>query len=292
MPGQVSAPHRFVLVLDNQDVALDEIDGGHIRGEVVSVLTGGASQPASKSIGSLRLEPFKVRVGGPVAAPVAEWIRACADLKPVRKNGSIAAVGADLTIKSQRQFRDALIEEITFPALDASSKDAIALTISFQAGDISYTPGNNAIAAASSVKLKRWISSNFRFRLGDLPCNRVSRVDSFTITQRFSESVQGSERIPTKQAATVDFPNLKVTFSATDAAAWQQWFNDFVVKASGKELQGSLEFLGPDLAEVIGRIELSQVGIFALYDEKASAGSETVARCVAELYVEKMTFKL
>ena len=93
----------------------------------------------------------------------------------------------------------------------------------------------------------------------------------------------------------MEFPNLRITFSATDVGPWQDWFTDFVVNGQNdqkKELQGVIEFLDSTMQEVLGSVELSQVGIFSLQMDRQEANSVAIARYVAELYVEKMALNL
>jgi hypothetical protein len=54
------------------------------------------------------------------------------------------------------------------------------------------------------------------------------------------------------------------------------------------ELSGRIQFLGSDLKEELGTIELSHVGIFGLRTARKEAGREEVAAIQAELYVEEM----
>ena len=152
------------------------------------------------------------------------------------------------------------------------------------------------VRPAVDARQKGWLCSNFRLRIGDLPCARVSKVDSFTIRQRIVESTVGQLGAGhTKEPVNIEFPNLKVAFSATDFGPWQEWFSEFVIRGhndQGNELQGTLEFLDLAMKETLGSVEFSQVGIFSLKTEKLEANSDTLAHYVAELYVEKMAINL
>ena len=151
--------------------------------------------------------------------------------------------------------------------MDGSSKDAGYFTIKFDPEEITYAKGDGAVVQDGvNTKQKAWLCSNFRVRVGKLPCARVASVDAFTIKQGTG-----------KEGTGIEFPNLKIRFSAADAAAWQDWFNEFVVQGRNgqdKELDGAIEFLDPALKEVLGSVELSQIGIFSLGPEKQEAGSE------------------
>jgi len=286
---------RFLLSLDGQPALLKDFDGGNIKGEVVT-MNMGPQQVAQKHISTLKFESFSINVGMSMGKPLAEWIKASLDLSHMRKNGYVVSANVDNKAQSYRHFRDALIEEITVPAMDASNKAAAFFTIKFQPEEITYAKGDDAvIQGAVNTKQKTWLCSNFRLRIGDLPCARVTKVDSFTITQGIRENAVGESRANTKEPTNIEFPNLKVTLSAADAGPWQEWFTEFVIKGNNgqeKELQGTLEFLDPSTRETLGSIDLFQVGIFSLYAAKPEAGTDAMARFVVELYVEKMKFNI
>jgi hypothetical protein len=109
----------------------------------------------------------------------------------------------------------------------------------------------------------------------------VSQIDSFSV---------GIETLGGGAASTVvRVPDLRVTFSALDLAAWQAFFDDFVINGNNgptKELTGRLELLTPDLSEVILAIELRHVGIFGLAPVPADSA---ISRVVADLYVEEIS---
>jgi hypothetical protein len=293
MAKQVSiVQSRYVLRLDDKPALIADVAGGHVRADVVTTSMGPQKLPL-KHLSTLRFEPFTIEVGMAMGAPIRDWIEGCVNLAPVRKDGSLIAVGIDNKAKSYRHFRGALIEEVTIPSLDASSTDAGFLSFTFQSGAITYAKGDNAVVTGIvNVAQKKWLVSNFRLTLGGLPCSRVSTVDAITIKQLTKDATDRSTG--TKEPAGVEFPNMRITFAAVDAGPWEDWFDDFVVKGNNgqdKELQGSLELLAPNLTDVLARIELSHAGIFALAPDRP-VGGDAIARFVAELYVEQMSFDL
>jgi hypothetical protein len=288
------ATSRFLLTLDGQSTLLHDVDGGNIKASVVTVDMG-TKQPLRKQISSLNYEPFTIAVDLAMGEPLAEWINATLDLSPIRKSGTVVSASVDYGAKSYRHFRDALIEEITIPSVNASSKQPAVFTIKFKPEEITATKGDNAIQNVVSIGQKTALCSNFRLRIGDLPCRRVSKVDSFTIRQSVSAQAVGNVPDGGSDRAMVEFPNLKLTFSAVDLDPWHDWFTDFVLLGNNgpeKAVQGALEFLAPSTTDVLGAVELSQVGIFALYPETSRTGADAVAHFAAELYVEKMTIKI
>jgi hypothetical protein len=286
---------RFLLSLDETPSLLKDFDGGNIKSEVATIKVS-SDKVALKTNTTLKFEPFTINIGMSMGKPLAEWIKATLDLSHMRKNGYIVAANTDGEAMGYRHFRDALITEITVPALDAASKEPAFFTCKFDAEEITYAKGDKAkLSGKVNVKQKAWLTSNFRVKIGDMPCTRISKVDSFTIKQGITEDPSGEQRIPEKVACNVEFPNLKITFSSIDAPKWEEWFTDFCIKGNNgndKELQGSIEFLSPATKDTLGTIDLFQIGIFSLNAVKLESDKAGVAQHVAELYVEKMAFNL
>ena len=74
-----------------------------------------------------------------------------------------------------------------------------------------------------NIKQKQWLCSNFRLRIGKLPCTRVSKVDSFTIKQGIKENTVDAVRAA-PPGATPSNSESKITFSALMVGPWQDWF--------------------------------------------------------------------
>lgn len=81
--------------------------------------------------------------------------------------------------------------EITFPACDADSKDPAGIQIACSAQDRMKIPVPDEVklkaAYNTAKKQKAWLCSNFRLRIGDLPCSRVNKVDAFTVKQSVAD---------------------------------------------------------------------------------------------------------
>ncbi|NIS08160.1 MAG: hypothetical protein GWO07_05230, partial [Candidatus Dadabacteria bacterium] len=69
---------------------------------------------------------------------------------------------------------------------------------------------------------KKWLPSYFRIELGDLPSNRVAKIDSFTIKQVVIKDQVSKAKQSAVVPSSVEVPNLKITFSASDShyRAW------------------------------------------------------------------------
>ena len=292
MAKRTYAAGRFALFTDGEALGfVKSVSGGNIKGEVATHNMG-PDNVVKKHLATIKHEDITVEVGMGMSKNFYEWIRQSFDKSHMTKSGEIVA--ADFDYKAQRatEFYDAHIAEVTLPAFDASSKDAAYMTVKINPERLRHVKrSGETLSAKMGTKTKKWLPSAFTFELGDLPCDRVAKIDSFTIKQSVVEDQVGKFREPTKHAAKVEVPNLKITFSAADAEGWEAWFKSFVIDgkcADGDELDGQITILGPDHSEVLGRIELYHCGIISLQPTKLEANKEAPARLEAEIYVEEM----
>jgi len=105
-------------------------EGGGIRAGVISEPSG-PGEVAKKHIGPPQCEELAAELGFALPKPVVEWIRASWRFESPRKDGSVVALDPLGVARSERQFSQALLTEVTFPKLDGSSKDAAYMKIKF-----------------------------------------------------------------------------------------------------------------------------------------------------------------
>ena len=110
--------------------------------------------------------------------------------------------------------------------------------------------------ASVAPKTKEWLCSSFRFEVGDLPCSRIAKVDSFGWEQGVVKDDVGAFREPMKEPAKVEVPNLKVTISMGDLLAWSDWHGSFVT--DGVMQEGGLD-AGKEVGETIDIINSVRV---------------------------------
>jgi hypothetical protein len=288
-------PTHYALTLDGTPVGLlKSAEGGFPSAEVVKEKPDGGL--VKKHLGPIRYEDFTLQFGLGMDKALQAWIDETLEGKGSRRSGTVEAADATMKVQSVQEFEHALITEIGIPACDGASKDAAFLTLSFAPEFARTSPGGGAISKSTqTAKQKKWVASNFRFELGDLPTKRVSKVSAFTIRQSVAQDPIGEIRDYEKHPAVLEIPNIKVTFADADREPWDEWFQDFVVRGNAgdeQELSGKISFLDATLKNELVTIELGHVGIFRLQPAPAPAGSESVRRWVAELYVEQVKLTL
>lgn len=287
---------RFALDIDGFNVGyLKKFSGLAMEADIVTNDLGPENQQ-KKHVGNVKWTPGKATLGIGMGKGMYDWIRAAFDKGYVTKNGTFTAADFNYKAQSSLTFSNALITEVTVPKLDGSSKDAAYFDIGFEAEQVRWAKaGGEDIRGKIGTKQKQWLCSNFRVKIGGLPCDRIATVDSFTWKCAVATDMLGIFVENTKHPAKVTVPDLKLGISMADHDQWAQaakkWFIDGA-RTEQDEMSGSIEFLGPDMKTVLGSIDLHNLGFKKFAEEDREANSEKIARFNVELYCEKMTFNI
>jgi hypothetical protein len=275
---------RFALQVDGQSAgALREASGGGAYAEVVPERPG-PDGVVRKHLGPPKFEDITVVGGAGLSPGFWAWMRDMVEGRPMRRNGELIAADYNYKEQSAIVFDRALITEVTFPALDASSQDAVSLTVKLTPELTRRRKGSGAsVQAKLDPKTKQWLSSNFRLTIDNLPAPRVARVESFSIKQRLADTGAGAFRDDDKRPGALELSNLVITLPEADAEPFQAWLEDSVVKGNGQERAASLELLGPDMKATLLQLDFQGVGITRITREPRDDAS---ARVRIELYVE------
>jgi T4-like virus tail tube protein gp19 len=280
---------------------LDGVPCGFVRsaegGDAVGVVVEEGSKSGvftKKHIGKVKYDAVELSFGFDMTPDIYEWIEASWKQNYSRKDGSIVVTEPNLQADSAREFYHALITEVTIPDLDANSKDAAHLTLKFAPEYTRDVKANGKVTVPKTPAQKQFTASSFQFELDELPGGKVSRIDSFTVTQPVVDDDVGSVRDAPTELGKIQFPNLRVTILEDDAGPWGDWAQDFLVKGNNDdshEKRGAIVFLTPNRQVELARIGLLNVGIFAFRRAAGPAGNQ-VSHVVADLYCEQMEFLL
>ncbi len=262
-----------VLVLDGEVCgALTSVTGGSIYAEFATEKIG-IDHLARKHLAGVKYEDIALEVGVGMSARFYDWIKE--SLQPgklSRKDGTIYVCDYDYHPRGSLAFTHALISEVSFPALDAASKNAAKLTVKL---------------APELIRSSRTPPK----AIDGLDCTHVNKIGPLVARQAVVERAVGELRDYEREPSHWDFGNLTVTLPESHAEGWHQWHEDFVIKGEndeGKEKNGSLVYLAPDLKTELFRVKLSHLGIFRLHEDAGEAGSEQIHRIEAEMYCEQM----
>jgi phage tail-like protein len=290
---------HYALELDGALVGwLDSATGGRATAEVL-VEKLGTDNVARKHLGPVKYEDIKVTCGAGMSAKFWEWLQDVFDRKPSRRSGAIVAADFNFKELTRTTFYDALVTEIGMPALDASSKDAARLSVTFSPRTTKLTRGDGSahLVAPTPGRQRRWQARNFRLTVDGLDTTGVSSVGAFVVKQGIIEFRDGSQREPRKEPGSLEIPNLVVTVSEKTAEPWYQWHEDFVIQgdnAPAKEKTGSLQYLSQDLKEALFTLDFHGLGIFKLEpdDSDGDGSGDTPAKEKAEMYCQDAVFSV
>ena len=288
---------KFALDL-NGDFAgwVSSIEGGQATADVV-VEKVGSDLVQHKHIAGVKYEDISVNCGTSMSKSFYEWIQASLDHKHQRFDGAVITADYNFKEVNRMNFFHALITEVGFPALDASSKDAAKMTVKFApeySRSVTKT-GGDIKGDLGKGQQKKWLPSNFRLEIQGLEnaCKRVNKIEALTIKQKVVDNPVGELRDYEKEPAHIEFPNLVITCAESHADQLYAWHEDFVIKGNNdnsKEKTGMLQYLSSDLKPLF-TLEFTGLGIFKLTPEKVEAASENIRRIKAEMYCETIKFK-
>ncbi len=297
------AAAHFALELDGRDSVglFRSIEGGGVRADVMTYQHGN-NYDRWRQLGKPKFEDIKLQVGMSMSQPFYQWLTDFMKGVPTRKTGAIVAADFYYNERARRNFKAAMIKELTFPKLDGQDKSAAYMTVALSVEEIEFLRGSGKKldSPAGFDGQKLWTACNFRFRLDDYgdACNRVTKVDSFTIKQNIAEYHAGGYKAAIKTPTAVEFPNL--TFYVPEADA--QPFMDHMAKRVGfgghgngevrpaAKMHGSLECFD-NSEKTLFTVEFFGSDILSVTPDRSDATSEEIKQVKVELYTEKMTFK-
>ncbi|HEX4460348.1 MAG TPA: phage tail protein [Polyangia bacterium] len=291
----------FALELDQKNSAvgwLTSIDGGHFKTTSVDSQVGRDGY-VTRYAGKPSYDDVTIGCGAAMSGAFWQWVQASLNRKPERRNGALVAYDFNQRERSRRTFKRALISEIGFPALDAASKSAAALSIKFSPEQITYEEGSGDAMLSQANndemrKSKHWLACNFNFALekfkGDVAL-RNCKVEAFTIKQNIIVNNVGAELEPRKEPGRLELPQVVVTFPESMAKDWFAWFDkaNRLGNRSDQYTTGQIQYLAPDNRSELMRVELDGVSLISIEVDKLEAQREGIANVKCTLNVETMT---
>jgi tail tube protein gp19 len=285
---------HFELQIDGHPSTayLKTVDGGYVRAALMDEPIGPENHRI-KHTSVVEIEPFSVDFGISGADHVLKWIQQSWRKSFSRRNGQISHANFDLYQTFQHEFYDALITETTFPALDGASKEAAYIKIKVQPERVvTKKTGGGRVQSNLGPKQKLWMCSGFRLKIDGLPdIEYTNKIESFTIKQGVRKFYTGEDRFPQIEPTKIEFPSISGTISLGYADGLIKWYDHYVVKGQADpkaQKSGSLEFLAPDRAQTLFRINLYEVGLHHLAMVQSQANADQIKRMKFELYVGRM----
>lgn len=287
----------FQVDLDGMNCGMvQKFEGGNISADVVS-------EPVSdkylvkKHIGNLKYNDFSLQMVAVAGTPMTEWVEAALSMNYQRKSGELKAADFQLKVRSIREFKDALVTEVGFPACDGASKEPAFMSVKFAPEVVRTKAGDGStVDAAIMTKQKMWSPANFRLNIDGLSeaCKRVNKVDALTAKITTVRDEIGDARDYALEPGKIEMPNLSLTLTEADAKAFYEWHEDFVIRGNcheENEKTGSLVYLDHTRQKTLCEISFSNIGIFNVTADPVSNNDDKIRRVKVECYLERMKAK-
>jgi phage tail-like protein len=276
---------------------VQSVEGGHATSDVVNEKIG-PDHIIHKHIAGVKYEDITVNCGTGMSKGFYEWVKASFDHNYQRKGGAVITADYNFKEHSRLTWYNGLVSEIGFPALDAASKDAAKMTIKVKPEftRVATTSGGPSVSGKYAINpnvQKKWLPANFRLKIDGLDCTRVNKIEAIVVKQKIIDNAVGELRDYEAEPAHLEIPNLVVTLAESHSKEFYDWHEDFVIKGNNgddKEKGGTLEYLTPNLQEILFTLTFKHLGVFKLTPEKVEAGSENIRRVKAEMYCEDIAF--
>lgn len=290
-----SAAH-FAMELDQEAIGLiRSIEGGGVKADVMRYEVG-SSHKQFYQLGKPKFEDFKVMVGMALSDLFYDWIECFFVGDHLRKDGAILAADFNYKERARRTFYQAIIKEVTFPALSAADKQPayLGVTLAPEYMEFEQSYGRRLLPVEDTDKQKLWSSCNFRFTVdgfGDIT-RRVTKVDSFSIKQQVNDHHVGGYRYPIRVGTRVEFPRISFSLPEKDASAFYWHFEKHGIKGTGRDghgLTGAIEYLDPK-KRTLGILRYEGAEIVGLTPDRSDGSANNFKMVKVEMTTEGMVF--
>jgi hypothetical protein len=291
-PIPKSAGIRYALDLEGQLAGpISSLESGFISGLTSEQIQSRSPYP-KKHLATIVYEDIAIECGHTMSPAFFLWIQQALAGQSPQKSGGILTTNLANQIIDRKNFADAVLTEVTFPALDRAVVTPASLGIKMKPGQISYQAGSGQIGFPPTGKRGGWLASNFRINIEGLEqaCAHAVRVEPLTWKQPVNQGQVGTRRSELSSLGQIQTPNLILTIPQSQAGPFTQWFYQFVVqgKASdNEERSGTLEFLATDLQTILFTLNFGHLGIFRMSPVPQSQNSPVPLVTVA-MYCETM----
>jgi hypothetical protein len=286
---------HFELLIDGHasTAYLKSVDGGFAKAQLIDEPVGPQNERV-KHTSVVDIDPFTIDFGISGANDILRWIQGSWNKKYGRRNGTVSHANFNLKKTFEHEFREALITETSFPALDGSSKEAAYMKIKIQPEYVKARKlaGTEMAQGNLGTKQKMWMASGFRLNIDGIDeMKYTNKVEAFTIKQGIKKLYTGQERFPQIEPTKIEFPNITGTIALEYADKLLKWHDDYVMKGQSDpkaQKTGSIEFLTPQRDKTIFSINMYEVGLQSVQVLASQANQDQIKRVKFELYVGRM----
>jgi hypothetical protein len=263
---------------------VDSFMGGDLIAEVLA----GPTDPTGvtkKHVANIAVNDIVLTAGNWMSSAFYEWIRETLARGTPRRSGAILTFDNQFRPVARLEFGNATLKEVSFPALDASSREAAYFTVRIAPEQLRTVAPNATVPASPAKGRSSWHLSNFHVSVDNVDTSSVAAIEALTFTQTITTDFRG-------RVVSVAFTEPDLAMTQAGAGTFGPWVDDFFVQGNHldrDERSGSLTLLGPNLMDVLFTLTFSHLGIVRVgTTSPAKAGEPMATR--AQLYMEDMQF--
>lgn len=193
-----------------------------------------------------------------ISKELSEWVNSYLSSKPSAKNLGISVPSNPGTEIKTLDFKDALIQEIDFPKMDAKDKSPLLLTFKFLPETVTYK-SDSTKKTPDSKQSKKWLPCNFNLELGNLPCDNVTKIENFKIKQRIGALQTGNEKLIKPEyriPGRIEWPNITFYVPEVDIKTWMDWLNNF--EKNNEIKNGGINYIN-EKGEILFSVPLNNI---------------------------------
>jgi hypothetical protein len=281
----------LALELDGTDAGfLYAVEGG----EQVATVVSEEADPEGvvrKHLGELAIVPIQISFGSGMGEPLYQWMTDWLKGERPARRGAVVFLDNSFEEQSRLEFEDALITELAFPALDASSKDQARFSLTLRPGATHFSKASAGIKRKGRIgrASKALLASEFSLSIDKLQTARVTSVAALVVKQPITRDTALGLAVPEP----LEFPDLVFTLPESDAGESRTWFEDLAIAGNGgpiNERSGTLEFIGRSTRTALFTLTLSHLGVYHVHRLRTETGSEAIARVRVAAYCEQIEF--
>lgn len=306
------ATGHFKLVIDGKPVTahIHGVEGGLISAAAVEEAVGQYNL-RGRHLGTREVEALSLEFGMSGSKWVLDTIdKFIANRQTKRFSGEVIHGDTNMTAQYFYTFSDALVTEVTFPKLDANSRETAMLKVKLQPQDVTFQLGDGRKLDQDPVgRQKTWQCANFRINF-DNGCDAtyVSTIEAMTIKAGVKPMQLGDMFRPDNVPTRVEMPKLSISLPLVRAGSFIKWYKESVANqqsggtadadglgtaksSGGYETSCSIEFLDPKLKTILYEIELFGVGMEKFSIPKSEVNAVAVKMAKFDFYVTSVKVK-
>jgi hypothetical protein len=263
---------------------VDSFTGGDFVADVVSELADPTGM-RKKHVTNFGASDIILSVGNWMSSAFYEWISDTLARGTPRRSGAILTFDNQFRPVGRLEFEYATLKEVSFPALDASSRDAAHFTVRIVPERFRTVAPTATVPAPPAKGRSPWLLSNFHVGVDNVDTSSVATVEALTFTRTITSDIFG-------HGVSVAFNEPDLALTQPGPGTFGPWADDFFVQGNRldrDERSGSLALLGPNLMDALFTLNFSHIGILRIGAASPAKAGEPMATRV-QLYVEDMQF--